>query len=125
MEPPIFSVIGQRLVARVDDRAIKLHPLIDVVHDVIGALAKLEIDLGFRLRRLEIKRQRIGLTDAAGAGKDLACRQKSQQRSQNWRRELRLPFHQIILMTTKSRASVMIDIVFDKRDAILRAQGNQ
>ena len=46
MEPAIFSVIGQGLVARIDDGAIKLHPLINVVHDVIGALTELKIDLG-------------------------------------------------------------------------------
>ena len=45
MKPAIFSVIGQRLIPRVDDRAIELHPLIDVVHDVIGPLAKLKMDL--------------------------------------------------------------------------------
>src|SRR5438270_7092833 len=28
MEPAIFSIVGQRLVARVDDGAIELHPLI-------------------------------------------------------------------------------------------------
>ena len=44
MQPPIFAIIGQRLVARVDDGAIELHPLIDVVDDVIGALAQLKID---------------------------------------------------------------------------------
>ena len=92
---------------------------------MIGALAKLEIDLGLRLRRLEIKRERIRLTDAASTGKDLPGCQKSKQCSKNWRRELCLSFHQIILMTTKRGASVVIDIVFDKRDAVLRAQGNQ
>ena len=114
MEPPIFSIIGQWLVACVDDGAIELHPLIDVVHDMIGTLAKLKIDLGLRLRRLEIERERIGLTDAAGAGKDLPGRQKSKQRSKNRWRELRLALHQIILMTTKRRASVVIDVVFDE-----------
>ena len=44
MQPAIFAIIGQRLVARVDDGAIELHPLINVVHDVIGPLAELEID---------------------------------------------------------------------------------
>jgi len=36
MECPIFAVIGQRLVTRVDDGAVELHPLIDVVHDVVS-----------------------------------------------------------------------------------------
>jgi hypothetical protein len=88
---------------------------------MVGALAKLKVDLRLSLRRLEIKREWIGLTDAAGTGKDLPSRQKSKQRSKNWWRELRLPFHQVILMTTKRGAGVVIDIVFDKRDPILRA----
>src|SRR5438874_2667318 len=125
MQPPIFSIIRQWFVARINDSAVELHPLIDVVHDMIGALTKLEIDLCLLLRRLEIKRQRIGLTNAARAGKDLAGRQKSKQCPKNWRRELRLALHQIILVTTKRGARVVIDIIFDKRDAILRAKGNQ
>jgi len=67
---------------------------------MIGTLTKLEIHPCFQLRRLEIKRQRIGLTDAAGARKDLSGRQKSKQRSEELVRELRLPLHQIILVTT-------------------------
>ena len=125
MEPPIFSVIGQRLVARVDDGAVELHPLIDVVHDMIGALAELEIDLRLRLRQFEIKREWIGLADPARAGKNLPRGKKSEQRAENRWRELRLAFHQIILMTTKRRAGVVIDVVLDERDAILRAQRNQ
>jgi len=92
---------------------------------MISALAKLEIDLCLRLRRLEIKCERIGLTNATRAGKDLPGRQKSKQRAENWRRELCLAFHQIILVATKRGAGVVIDIILDKRDAILRAQGNQ
>ena len=67
MQPPVFPVIGQRLVARVDDGAIELHPLINVVDDVIGALAQLEIDLALRLRRLEIERQWVRLPNAPRA----------------------------------------------------------
>ena len=74
MQPPIFSVIGQRLISRVDDGAIELHPLIDVVHDVVGALAELKIDLCLRLLRLEVERQRIRLADATCAREDLPCR---------------------------------------------------
>ena len=50
MQPPIFAVVRERLVARIDDRAVELHPLIDVVDDVIGPLAELEIDRGRALR---------------------------------------------------------------------------
>ena len=125
MKSPVFSIIGQGLVTCIDDGAIKLHPLVDVVHDMIRTLAQLEIHACFRLRRLEIKRQWIGLTDAAGAREDLSRRQESKKCPQNWRRELRLPLHQIILVTTKRGARVVIDVIFDERNAILRAQSNQ
>src|SRR5438270_12746560 len=71
MEPPVFAIIGQRFVARVDDGAIELHPLIDVVDNVVGALAELKRDRRLRLRRLEIERERVGLPYSAGAGENL------------------------------------------------------
>ena len=74
MQPPIFSVISQRLVARIDNGTIELHPLINVVHDVVGALTELEIDLGFRSRRLEIERQWIRLTNSPRASENLPRR---------------------------------------------------
>ena len=74
MQPAIFSVISKGFVARVDDGAIKLYPLINVVHNVIGALTELKIDLGLRLRRLEIECEWIRLSDSAGASKDLPRR---------------------------------------------------
>src|SRR6266581_3040630 len=125
MQPPIFSVIGQRLVASIDDGAIELHPLINVVDDVISALAQLEIHLALRLRRLEIERQWIRLPDAPRSGENLARRQKSQQRSENRRRELRLASHQIILVTTERRPGVMVHVVLDERDAVFSAESNQ
>ena len=114
MESPIFAVIGQRLIPRVDDGAVELHPLVDVVDDMVSALAQLECDRRFRLRRLEIECERIGLPHSAGAGKNLARRKKREQRPENRRRELRLAFHQIIFVATKCRAGVMIDIVLNE-----------
>src|SRR5213080_5526196 len=113
MQPAIFSVISQRFVARVDNGAIELHPLINVVHNVIGALTELKIDLGLRSRRLEIEREWIRLTDAPRASEDLTRRQESQQRSEDRGRELRLPFHQIMLVAAKCRSGVMIHVVLD------------
>jgi hypothetical protein len=39
METAILPVISQRLIAGVDNGAVKLHPLVDVVDDVVCALA--------------------------------------------------------------------------------------
>ena len=74
MQPTIFSVVSQRLITRIDDRAIELHPLVNVVNDMISPLAQLKLHPSFRARRFEIKSQRIGLPDAAGAGEDLSRR---------------------------------------------------
>src|ERR1700737_1767812 len=116
MEPAELSIIRQRLVARVDDRAIKLHPLIDVVHDVIGALAQLKLDTRFGTRRLKVERERISLTDTAGAGENLPRREESQQSAEHRRRELGLAAHEIVFMAAKRRAGVVIDIFFDERN---------
>jgi hypothetical protein len=59
MKSPIFSVIRQRLIACVNDRAIELHPLIDVVDDVIGTLTELKINLSLCLWRLKIECERV------------------------------------------------------------------
>src|SRR5437899_856718 len=60
-----------------------------------------------------------------GACADLSRCQKGEQSSNNPRREYRLPFHQVILVTTKAGAGVMIDVVLDKGDAAGPAQGGQ
>src|SRR5205085_11561582 len=104
------------------DGAIELHPLVNVVDDVIGALAELEIDLDLGLGQLEIERERVRLSDSPGAGENLAGSEKCEQRAENGRRELRLAFHQIILVATKGGAGVVVDVVFDEGNAIRRAQ---
>src|SRR5205823_10227294 len=125
MKSPIFPVIGQRLVAGVNNGAIELHPLINVVDDVIGALAQLEIHLALWLGRLEIERQRIRLSNASRAGEDLPGCQKSQQRSKNRRSELGLASHEIILVATKRCTGMMVHVVLDECDTVLPAQSNQ
>src|SRR5260370_1547226 len=67
MKPPIFPVIRQRLIACVDDGAIELYPLIDVVDDVIGTLTELKINLRLWLWRGEIKFERRLLTNTTSA----------------------------------------------------------
>src|SRR5947208_8448775 len=106
MESPIFAVIGQRLIARVDDGAVELHPLIDVVDDVVGALTELKRDRRLRLRWLKIERERVGLPYSSGAGENLPRRKKREQSPEHGWRELRLALHQIILVATKCRTGV-------------------
>src|SRR5437588_12666670 len=124
MQSPIFPVIGQRLVAGVDNGAIELHPLINVVDDVIGALAQLEIHLARWLGRLEIERERIRLSNASRAGEDLPGGKKSQQRSKNRRSELGSAPHQIILVPTNRTTVVMVHVVLDDCSTVLTAQSN-
>src|SRR3954462_11417974 len=114
MQPAILPVIRERLVARIDNGAVKLDPLVNVVDDMVGALAQLELDRDFRLGQLEIERQRVCLPDAAGARKNLPGGKKREEGAEDWRRKLRLPFHQIILVTAERRAGGVVDVVFDE-----------
>src|SRR5262249_28102126 len=116
VESPVFSVIGQRFISSVNDCAIELHPLINVVHDVIRSLADLEINRLFACGNFEIESERIRLPNPARAGENLASGQESEQSAERRRSELRLASHQIILVATESGPGVMIDVVLDKRD---------
>src|SRR5690349_19215404 len=107
MKAAIFPIIRQRLIARVDDRAVELHPLVNVVHDVVGSLAELELNRLFRRRHLEIEGEGISLADPTGAGENLAGGQEGKKRAERRRGELRLALHQIIFVATKGGAGVM------------------
>ncbi len=114
VQATIFPVIGQRLVAGVDNRAVELHPLVDVVDDVIGALGNLEPDRTRPARTVKLERQRVRLAHPPGTGKDLARGQERQQPTQDLRRELRATFHQVVLVTAERRAGMVIDVVFQE-----------
>ncbi len=116
MQPAIFPIIGQRLIARVDDRAVELHPLINVVDDMIGPLAELEIDRLFRRRHFEIEGEGIGLADPARAGENLARGKKGEERAEGRGGELRLALHQVIFVAAEGGAGVVIDVVLDERN---------
>ena len=76
MEPPIFAIIRERFVTCVDNRPIKLHPLINIVDDMIRPLTDLKRDMPWSIGHFEVESQRIGLPNPAGAGKDLSGGQK-------------------------------------------------
>src|SRR5438477_2869446 len=120
MQSPELAIVRQRFIPRINDGTIKLHPLVDVVHDVIGALADLETDGRGVGRQIKIKSERMGLSDASRARINLAGCQKTKQRSQQRRGELSFAPHQIVLVTTEGRAGVVIDVVLNKRNAIAR-----
>jgi hypothetical protein len=111
VEPPIFSVVRQGFVARVDNRPVKLDPLINIVNDMIRPLADLEWDMTRPVGNLEVECERIGLPDSTRAGKDLSSGQECEERSQDLGCELGFSPHQIIFVTPKGSAGVMVDIV--------------
>ncbi len=115
VQTPVFTVVREGFVARVDDGAVELHPLVDVVDDVVGALADLEVHRRVRARHLEIKRQRVRLPDPARAGENLPRGQEREQRPQTLLGELRLALHQIILVAAEGRPGVVVDVVLEKR----------
>ena len=116
MQAPIFPIIGQRLVPRVDDRAIELHPLVNVVDDMIRPLAQLELNCFLGRGNFEIKGERIGLSDPARSRENLPGGQKGEEGAQRRGGELCFPAHQIIFVAAKGRAGVMIDVVLDERN---------
>ena len=71
MQAAILAVIGQRFVTGIDDRAVELHPLVDVVHDVVGTLRNLKVHRLIVAAVVKLEGEGIGLADAAG------CRKKS------------------------------------------------
>jgi len=58
VEAAILAVIGQRLVAHIDDRGLNA-PLINVIYDVIGALRNLEVDRLIVSAMIEFEGKRI------------------------------------------------------------------
>src|SRR5580658_5389757 len=71
MESTIFSIICQRFIASVDNRPVELHPLINVIHNMIGSLADLKIDVPGSIGEFEIESERICLSNPAGARENL------------------------------------------------------
>ena len=43
MEAAVFARVRERFITRIDNRAVELHPLEQIVVDIIGALADLEM----------------------------------------------------------------------------------
>ena len=121
VQPPKSPVIRQRFVARVDDRAVELHPLVNVVHDVIRALADLKRDRLLRFHFIERKQRRIRLSHTPRSSENLPRRQKRKQRPNDGRVKLHLAPHQIVFVAAKRRPRVVIDVVLHKRHLVARA----
>ena len=114
MQSPILPWISKRFVASIDDRAVVLHPLKEIVLDVIRPLADLERDRRFGTRQFEIERKRICLPYSSGASENLPRREKTEQRAEHRRRELRFAPHEVVLMAAECRAGLVIDVVLDE-----------
>ena len=121
MQSTIFPIVGEGLIAGIDDCPIELHPLVDVIHDVISPLADLEIHVTRPIGQFEIRSERIRLSNPAGTSKNLTGRQERQKRRQYFWSELRFPVHQIIFVAAECRTGVVIDVVLEKGDLIFDA----
>src|SRR5260370_41831562 len=80
MQPTVLTIVGQRLIACVDDRSVELYPLVNVVDDVICSLADLKWNVSRPIGNLKVKFEWIRVADPPRAGKDLARRQKTKYR---------------------------------------------
>ena len=120
MQAAVQSPIGQRLVARVDDRATELDPLVDLGDDVVGPLRELESN-AFVLGTAVLENIRVA-TDSAGTSEYLARDEKGQHSRQQHLRKRHLPPHEVVFVAAKSSPCVVVDIVLEKGRAIGQAK---
>jgi len=109
------AVIGQRFIAGVDQGAVELDPLVDVGLDEIGALGNL---VGDEVAAVvfAVTARREGHADAARPDEEDARGQEGEQGIDVAAGQWRVAMEQVILMTAKGGAGVVVDVVFDKGD---------
>src|SRR5690349_23067869 len=122
MQPAVLAGIGQRFIAGVDNGAIELHPFKQVVVDVIGALADLEMVVRARADQVAAQLRSRSRSNPAGTDIKLPERKKSQQRQYIGLGQRSGTAHQIIFMATESGARVVLDVVADEADLFSQAQ---
>lgn len=109
--------IGQGFVAGIDDGAVELDPFEEVVVDVIGALAELEIGVGPGSEVVAAVFGAQGGTDSAGAGEEGAEGEEGEDGEDVGLGEGSGATQEVILMTTESGAGVVVDVIADEAGA--------
>ena len=120
MQSAVFPRVGQRFVAGINNRAIKLHPFEQIVVDVIGPLADLEVAVRAMPEQIAAEFRAGRGTHSARADKELAQSQKSEERKNVRFGERGGTADQVVFMAAKGRARIVIDIIANEADLVLR-----
>ena len=117
------AVVGEGLVARVDEGAVELDPLVDVVDDVVGALGDLVFDGGAAggggdAAGLPVEGGAVGFADATGAGVDLAGGEEGEEGGDVGFVEFGGALDEVVFVAAEGGAGVVVDVVFDEGDAV-------
>ena len=118
MQAAVFPRIGEGFVARVDNGAVELHPLKQVVIDVIRALADLEMAVGAVPQQIPAQLRAGRRTDPARAGEEQTQRQKREQSEYVVLRQGGGTPDEIIFVAAERRAGVMVHVVANEVDLI-------
>src|SRR5439155_8168242 len=122
VQSPVLAGVGQWLIASVNYGAIVLHPLEEIVLDIIRALADLEKGRFLALHHFTAEPRRPDRSNPTRSGeKDAQCKE-SQQREHVSLVQRRLAVQRIIFVATKRGAGVVIDVVADEADLVLQTQ---
>ena len=104
MEAAVFPRVGQRFVAGVDDGAIELHPLEEIIVDVVRPLADLKMAVRTVAQQVAAQLSARSRTDPPGPGKEQAQGQKREQGENVAFGERRGTAHEVILVAAEGRA---------------------
>src|SRR4026207_1632021 len=127
MNAPVLIRVGQRLISGIDDRAVLLHPLKEIVHNIVSALRDLKREeslLSVPMARASRHKESIHLNPAAlrtscadtpGSGKDLPGNEEGHKGSEAAPGKGKAPRDEIVLVRPKGRVGLMIHIVLDER----------
>src|ERR1700722_11361039 len=99
MEAAKSAVIGERLVAGVDERAVELHPFVNIGLDEIGALGNL-VRNGLARVQFPVAARRLGHADTARAHEEDAYGEKGEERVDVALGQRRIAIEEVVLVAT-------------------------
>src|SRR5258708_1039981 len=122
METAILARVGEWFIASVNDGAVVLHPLEEIILDVIGALADLKKGGFLALHDFSAKSRRPNRADSPRAGKQNPKCQEGEERKHVLFVKRRFAVERVVFVTAKGRAGVMVHVVADETDFVLQLQ---
>src|SRR5437899_1703716 len=113
MEAAILARVGQWLITSVNNGAIVLHPLEEIILDVIRPLADLKQRRFLALHDFAAKARGPNRADAPRPGEQNPEGEESEQREDVFLVERCLAIERVVLVTAEGGAGVMVHVVAD------------